>query len=125
MGRRRSRGEGSIYKLKGRDLWASTITLPDGSRKVQYGKTQKEARDKHQTALSQLRQGMLSKGDTVTLGEYMTNYMQTVGKQTLRPRTQEMYASFLKVHIIPALGKIKLKDLRPDQLQSFYSQKLE
>jgi integrase len=51
--------------------------------------------------------------------------METVGKNKLRPRTQEMYGSFLKVHIIPSLGKIKLKDLRADHIQNFCKQKLE
>jgi integrase len=55
----------------------------------------------------------------------MTNYMESVGKQTLRPRTQEMYNGYLENHIVPGLGRIKLKDLRPDHLQTFYTQKLD
>ena len=54
----------------------------------------------------------------------MANYMEIVGKHTLRPRTQEMQEVFVRVHINPALGKIKLKDLRPQDLQNFYSQKI-
>ena len=65
--KRRSRGEGSIYFLKSIGLWVSKITLPDGPRKVKYGKTQKEIREYHQTALNQLRQGLLTKEDTIRL----------------------------------------------------------
>ena len=50
--------------------------------------------------------------------------METVGKHTLRPRTQEMQDVFVRVHINPAIGRIKLKDLRPQDLQSFYSAKI-
>ena len=125
MSRRRSRGEGSLYFIEKKGLWVSQVTLPDGTRKVKYGKRQKEVREHHVATLNALRQGMLAKDDTITVQEFFTNYIETVGKQTLRPRTQEMYASFLKVHIIPSLGRLKLKDLRPDHLQTFYAQKLE
>ena len=67
---------------------------------------------------------MLPKDDTITVSDFMANYMETIGQHTLRPRSQEICESFLRVHILPALGKIKLKDLRPDHLQSFYSQKI-
>jgi integrase len=124
MARRNARGMGSIFFRKNKGLWVSKITLPDGTSKYKYGKTQKEVRDYHQNAINQLRLGMLPKDDSITVSEFMANYMETVGKHTLRPRTQEMQEVFVRVHINPALGRIKLKDLRPDQVQSFYSQKI-
>src|SRR5260221_3901448 len=125
MTRRRSRGEGSLYCLKSKGLWVSNITLPDGTRKVKYGKKQSDVRTHHLTTLNELRQGILPKSDVITVSEFMSNYMETVGKNTLRPRTQELYASFLKVHINPSLGKIRLTELGPQQLQTFYRQKIE
>ena len=125
MAKRRSRGEGSIYFLKSKGLWVSKITLPDGSKKVKYGKSQKEVREHHQTALNQLRQGLLAKDDTITVSEFLNRYMESVGKHTLRPRTVEAYSSLIRVHIDPGIGHIKLVQLRPDHLQAFYSQKLD
>jgi integrase len=122
--KRRSRGEGSIYFWKKKGLWVSKITLPDGTAKVKYGKLQKGVREHHLKTLNDLKQGMLPNDDTITVSEFMANYVETVGKHTLRPRTQEINESFLRVHILPSLGKIKLKDLRADHLQSFYSQKI-
>lgn len=124
MARRNARGMGSIFFQKSKGLWVSKITLPDGSTKFQYGKTQKEVKDKHQNALNQLRQGMLSKDDNITVSDFMANYMEVVGKNTLRPTSQESYWSKIRNHINPTIGKIKLKDLRPDHIQSLYSQKL-
>lgn len=124
MARRNARGMGSIFFRKNKGLWVSKITLPDGTSKYKYGKTQKEVRDHHQTLLNQLREGILPSNDQITVSDFMANYMEVVGKHTLRPRTQEMQEVFVRVHINPALGKIKLKDLRPDHLQSFYSQKI-
>ena len=123
--KRRSRGEGSLYFLESKGLWVSNITLPDGTRKVKYGKLQKNVRNYHLEALNQLRKGMLPTNDKITLGEFLTSYMETVGKNILRPRTQEMYNSLFNVHTIPSLGKIRLAQLGPDHLQNFYSQKLK
>jgi len=123
--KRRSRGEGSIYFLKSKGLWVSKITLPDGSRKVKYGKSQKEVRDYHQETLNQLRQGMMVKDDNITVSEFLNRYMESVAKHTLRPRTIEAHSSLIRIHINPGIGHIKLVQLRPDHLQNFYSQKLE
>jgi integrase len=122
--RRRSKGEGSLFFHEKKGLWVSKITLPDGSSRFKYGKLQKDVREHHQAALNPLRQGILPNNDQITVSDFMANYMETVGKHTLRPRTQEMQEVFVRVHINPALGRIKLKDLRPDHLQSFYSQKI-
>jgi integrase len=123
--KRRSRGEGSLFYHDHKGLWVSQITLPNGKRRIKYSKKQSIVREWLQTAQNELRQGFLPANDVVTIGEFLTHYFETVGRETLRPRTQEMYASFLKVHIIPSLGRIKLKDLRPSDLQELYTKKLQ
>lgn len=105
MPRRRSRGEGSLYFLKSKGLWVSKITLPDGTCKVKYRKLQKDVRDHHLTALRQVKEGVMPKDDTFTVSQFVTNYMKTVGKHNLRPKTIESYSSLLKTHIVPGLGK--------------------
>jgi integrase len=122
--RRRAAGEGSVFFWEAKGLWVGRITLPDGKKKTKYHKKQSVVKDWLLENRNQLRQGMLPSDDTVTLGEFLNNYMETVGKQILRPTTQKMYNSYIRVHIVPAIGRIKLKDLRPDHLQGFYNQKL-
>jgi integrase len=123
--RRRASGEGSVYWIGKKGLWAGQITLPDGTRKFKYSKSQGTVKEWLLTARSELRRGILPKNDTITVSEYTKNYLETVGKNTLRPSTQEMYWSYINVHINPSLGKIKLKDLGPHHLQTFYSRKIE
>ena len=125
MARRRSAGEGTVFFWESKGLWVGRITLPNGKKKTKYNKKQSVVKDWLLENRNQLRQGILPADDTVTVGEFMSNYMETVGKQTLRPTTQIMYNSYLRTHIVPELGKIKLKDLRPDHLQTFYKQKLD
>lgn len=122
--KRRSRGEGSLYYSESKKLWVSKITLPDGRRKVKYGKSQKEVREHHQTALNQLRQGILG-DETITTADFINRYMESVGRHNLRPKTIESYTALIRLHIIPDIGKIKIAHLRPDHLQALYSQKLE
>jgi integrase len=124
MARRRSSGEGSVFWWEKKGLWVARITLPDGTKRTKYNKKQSVVKDWLLENRNQLRQGILPADDTVTLGEFLNNYMETVGKQILRPTTQKMYNSYIRVHIIPKIGRIKLKDLRPDHLQTFYKQKL-
>lgn len=125
MAKRRSKGEGTIYLVESKGLWIAKITLPDGKRKVKYAKTQKAVREWLVTQQNALRQGLLPKDDTTTVSEFLGNYMETIGKHTLRPKTIEAYLYLIRLHIVPNLGSIRLSQLRPDHLQSLYAQKLE
>src|SRR5688572_12866622 len=122
--RRRASGEGSVYFIESKGLWAGQITLPDGKRRFKYNKRQDVVKEWRLTARSDLRQGVLPSNDRITVSEFMESYMETVAKNTLRPSTQQMYWSYIRNHISPSLGKIKLKDLGPHHLQRFYSQKV-
>jgi integrase len=43
----------------------------------------------------------------------------------VRPKTIFQYEQIFRQHIAPTLGNIKLKDLRPDQIQALYNAKLK
>ena len=123
--RRRAAGEGSVYWIEKKGLWAGQVTLPTGQRKFKYNKRQDVVKTWLLAARSDLQKGVLPQNDKVTLGEFMQTYMETVAKNTLRPSTQGIYETYIRVHINPSLGKIRLKDLGPHHLQRFYSQKIE
>lgn len=122
--RRRASGEGSVYWIDKKGLWAGQVTLPDGSRKFKYSKRQEAVKEWLLTQRSELRQGIYTKKDNITVSDFMARYIETVAKNTLRPTTLEGNLGQIKNHINPTIGKIKLKDLRPDHIQSLYSQKL-
>jgi integrase len=122
--RRRGSGEGTIFYIKERDLWVGRMTLPDGGRRTKSSKVKQVVKDWLLENRNQLRQGILPADDTVTVAEFLNNYMENIGKQMLRPTTQKMYNSYIRVHINPVIGRVKLKDLRPDHLQTLYRQKL-
>jgi integrase len=122
---RRSKGEGALFWDGAKGLWTARISLPDGRRKTKASKRQQVVKDWLLTARGQLRDGVLPKDDTTTVSQFFTHYLDTVAKHNLKPKTLESYSSLLNIHIIPGIGKVKLKDLRPDHLQALYSKKLE
>jgi site-specific recombinase XerC len=46
-------------------------------------------------------------------------------KGTVRQRTWERYEQIARVHIKPALGRLKLKSLTPAHIRSLYREKLD
>jgi integrase len=101
------------------------LTLPTGKKKEKYAKTQKEVTEWLVTQRNALQQGLMPKDDSLTVSQFLGNYMETVGKHTLRPKTIEAYSYLIRTYIVPELGKIRLSALRPDHIQTIYSEVLE
>ena len=72
--------------------------------------------------LAQIDSGLSWKGMNATLEEFMEEWLEA-SKIRLKPGSIYDYAGYMRRHIIPALGKIKLSDLKPGHIQAFYSQK--
>ncbi|MBP1535129.1 MAG: site-specific integrase [Ruminococcus sp.] len=65
--------------------------------------------------------GQIEKADSSeTLESYLDRWFN-IHKQTLQPNTINGYNTNINNHIKPALGKIKLKNLKPAVIQNFYS----
>ena len=121
---KRANGEGSVYRRKSDGRWVGSLSLPDGTRKVFYGKKQSEVIAKIDEALHNLRRGMLATGPNVTVQEYIEQWLEEIHKPTVKLSTHKNYRELLVNYIIPALGRIKLQALTPQQVQAFYSKKL-
>src|SRR5438874_5754775 len=98
---KRANGEGSVYRRKSDGRWVGSLTLPDGTRKVFYGKKQSEVVAKIDKTLHDLRRGMFVVGSDVTLQQYLENWLEEVHKPTLRLSTLLSYRDILRKHIIP------------------------
>lgn len=121
---RRGHGEGSIYHRKdGR--WAASITLEGRKRKTYYGKTRREVQEKLNAALHEQQRGMLATGKQQTMAHYLKYWLEEVHKPTIRLSSYDKYRKLLYGHILPALGHCQLQKLSAQQLQEFYTRKLE
>lgn len=130
MAKKRGNGEGSITKRKD-GLWMASMTLSYDSqtgevkRTYYYGKTRKEVQVKLNDALHNKRAGTFVEPNKVTFNEFLDYWLNEHKKPCLRSTTWDSYETMVRVHIKPSLGSIKLKDLRPDQLQRMYNEKLQ
>lgn len=84
------------------------------------GKTQKEVREKLQTATPAVNEGTYSQPSKITLAQWvevwLTEYMGD--KKCL---TVKHYRAACNTHILPALGAVKLSALTVPQIQGFYN----
>lgn len=127
MARRRGNGEGTITKRKdGR--WEGRYTVDTGKgvkRRVVYGKTRKEVADKLARAVADRADGLVFDDENMTVGEYLDKWLKGSVRGSVRESTFDRYEIAVRVHIEPALGRLKLKKLTPAHVQSFYRDRLD
>ena len=124
---RRGNGEGSIYRRKdGRWVGQYLIYTPKGPKyRYLYGNTRQVVAEKLTKAMAQRDSGLAFEAGKLTVAEYMNKWLTESARNRLRPKTYKDYSGLTRVHIVPALGHIKLKNLTPLHVQSFYGSKLE
>jgi integrase len=121
---KRANGEGTVYR-RNDGRWVASISLDNGKRKSIYCKTQREAIREVQRANQAREQGMLCTREDETLGAFLASWLQDTAKPNLRPRTYIRYRELMELHVLPALGSVKLHKVSPQQLQKLYNKKLE
>ncbi len=123
MGKNRGHGEGSIYQqTDGR--WTAAITLENRKRKVFYGKTRKEVQEKLKKALREQQQGTLITAPQQTLEQFLKHWLES-RTGAVRSRTTERYEQYIRLHILPVLGHVKLDKLTAQHINQLYKKKLE
>ncbi len=125
---KRGQNEGSIYKRKdGRWVAVVNIGYKHGkrSRKSFYGRTRKEVQGKLTTALAAQQQALPLPPEKQTVGGFLAYWLEESVKPSLRPKTYHSYAQLVRLHLDPALGRIRLTKLDPRHVQSFLNEKLE
>ena len=127
MTRKRGNGEGSISRHPKRDLWMAryTVETPAGTkRRTLYGKTRGEVRDKLAKALAERADGLVFDDENLTVGEYVTRWLEDSARGDLAHRTYANYRLQVRRHIVPAVGRVKLAKLNPTHVQGLYAAKL-
>jgi integrase len=127
VGKKRGNGEGSIHRRKDGGWCAQyTVYTSEGrKRKTLYGKTRQEVAAMLATALSHREGGLTFDAGNLTLGDYLDRWLNDSVRDTVRQRTWERYEQIARVHIKPALGRIKLKALTSTHARGLYREKLD
>jgi integrase len=118
MSRKRGQGEGSLFKRKD-GLWVAQVTM-EGKHISKYFKLQSKASKWLHNIRTQIQDGLTLAGEQTTLKDFLEQWLRAYAS-SVRPNTFRSYAGVIHHHILPALGNIKLKDLRIDQIQILYN----
>lgn len=122
MAKKRANGEGTIRQRKdGR--WEGLYTI-NYKRKSVYGKTQDEVRKKLNKVLNDIDSGMYIENTNITFGAWLDEWLEVYAKPSVKLSTYGSYEGYIRNHIKPEIGKVKLSVLRADTLQKFINQKL-
>lgn len=126
--RSRRIGDGSIYSYEtnegARYRWQASVTVNsnEGSsetKRISKGgfATPKAANSSMQDALLNARNGKAALPSSDLLGEYALSWLES---KKIANSTRAGYEKILRVHILPRLGRLKLKDIYPSTIAKFY-----
>ena len=127
MSKKRGNGEGSIYKRNdGRWVGQYLVHTAKGPKyRYLYGRTRQVVAKKLTEAMAQRDGGLTFEAGSLTVADYLDKWLTESARNRLRPKTYKDYCGLTRLHIIPALGHLKLKKLTPLHVQGFYGSKLE
>uniref|UniRef100_UPI001FDEFCF5 N-terminal phage integrase SAM-like domain-containing protein n=1 Tax=Nocardia paucivorans TaxID=114259 RepID=UPI001FDEFCF5 len=120
--RKNPNGSGNISaRDDGRYELKLFVTAADGTRKriSVYGDTWEEA-DAERTRLKEMeRRGIPVEVTTMTVAEYLRYWLDEIVGPSIRRTTYTTYEGDIRLHIVPALGKRKLKALTAGEVRGF------
>jgi integrase len=98
---------------------------PDGKRRYVSGKTKEDARNKKRQAMADADRGLVFDAGSITVEEYTARWLADSVRDTVRSTTYERYEQITRKHIVPEIGRVKLKALTPAHVRGLYRKKLE
>jgi integrase len=131
MARKKERGNGSgtVYPRKNKQGkiigYRGSYFAPDGKRRYVSAKRKGDAEKALRQAMTDADRGFVFDGGTLSLEDYLTRWLRDSVKDTVRRSTFVQYASVVNRHLIPALGRLKLKAITPAHARSLYREKLD
>jgi integrase len=106
-----------------------TIDVPStGKRRrsfVTVHGTKKDAQRRLAELLVSIDNGSYVKPKHLTVGEWLGQWLQGYVATNTAPRTRERYEEIVQLHLIPALGLVRLSALQPEHIQKYYADALE
>jgi integrase len=89
-----------------------------------YGKTRLEVAGKVAATTRDRDKGLpITRDERQTIAQYLQQWIKGVEPQ-IRPSSHRRYGNYVRLHLVPGLGKITLAKLTAQQLQAFYTAKL-
>jgi integrase len=127
MKQRRGRGEGGIHWDEKRQRFIASVTTgygPDGKRIVRRGsgKTEAQARAKLKEVMRDHEDGLAIAPRNLTISHIVSDWL-AYGLNGRSRKTFEKCTHLCRAHIIPALGKRKIRDLSAADVDRWLAEK--
>ena len=122
---RRRNGDGNTYRHK--NGWRTVISHK-GHTVTAMGRSEQESRRLAKEKIKALPiydGSLVPAAAKLTTGEYLTNWITKKHKTSIAATTYRRYASLINVHIIPALGSIKLQAISKNHINALMLQMRE
>ena len=114
-------------RRRGKGSWQVTVDLGKdpmtGRRRRRFLPVRGTKRDADRAlaeALHQRDTGIDVSPGKLTVGDYLRRWLRDYAAQSVAASTLERYLSIVEHHLIPLLGSLRLRDLRPAHIQAAY-----
>ena len=126
--KQRGNGAGTVYTRKNKD--GKTIGyrgsyIVNGKRYYVSAKTKTETEQKLRQAMTDADRGLTFDAGGLTLRDYLSRWLNDSVRDTVRDTTFERYEQIVRLHIQPALGGVRLRNLTPTHVRGLYKDKLQ
>lgn len=117
--KRRGNGEGSLYFDEAKQLYRAMIVTPAGNRLTKSSKSEEIVQDWLNEQRLLVGRGQHIEPHGITLGQWITEWLEVYAYPTVRPRTYDRYVSLLD-HT-REIQKYRLANLLPSHIQKLYN----
>src|SRR5215213_8647507 len=122
-------GTGTVYPRRNKEGkitgYRGSYFTADGRRRYVSAKTKTEARKALRQAMANADRGLVFDADNLTAGAYLDRWLSDSVRDTVKATTFERYEQITRLHLKPALGRVKLKGITPAHVRGLYREKLE
>jgi integrase len=130
MRKKRDYGRGSI-RQQSAETWEISVSAgidPLTGRRTRIFRTVRGTKRDAQRALTKLvgevDQGTLVEPERITFADFIDRWLEHMHHR-LRPTTFDRYESYVRCHLVPALGRLQLSKIRPLHIQELEAQALK
>lgn len=123
--KRRSPGDGSLFKRSSDGLWVGSVEVPtaDGKRRPKRvsAKDYKTAKRKLDELRAAVQSGNIPISDNTTVAAWLNRWLE-IKRRQVRQGTYNYYEESIRLHIVPHIGHLKLRQLTPEHVRGMLEQ---
>ena len=124
--------KGHIREHRGKrgKVWHVVIDIgkdPGTGKRRQHWETirtsKRDAQTRLRELLTSLDVGTFVKPSRLTVAQWLEEWLHAYAEQKCSPKTIDSYRGIVRIHIVPEIGAIGLKELEPRHLEALYASK--